>query len=181
MRLPLMGSLKVLLACTFSLALCCGVSKASLIAGVANSQVVTSGTLSVAIVATPSSTNSKSAYTIPSVDTAIGNFASLINFGTIPLASQSLTLSRSAAITASQLTLSYCLGQWNEALGTCSSGKVNLLVLPAGQNTITQSFSLFLAAGSSWRFQLSSTMAGQSASLSVTATTNNVNTTISNG
>ena len=169
---------RVFLALILSCYMVTGVSSASLVAATNGKPTVSSGTLSAVIVATSLTANTKTSYAIGQANTITGNFASLVNFGTIPLASETLTVTRNGGGSVSVLSLQYCTGTWNETTGVCSTGAITILTVPAGTTSVSQLIALPMAAGASWRLRLTSSQTGQSVTLSVTVTTSNdVNTT----
>ncbi len=169
---------KIFVALQLSCLMITGTCNASLVAATNGTPTVGSGTISAVIVATSGTANSKTAFSIGQANTTSGNFASLVNFGTIPLASETLTVTRNGGGSVSVLSLQYCTGTWNETTGVCSTGAITILTVPAGTTAVSQLIALPMAAGASWRLRLTSSQTGQSVLLSVTVTTSNdVNTT----
>jgi hypothetical protein len=173
-------SVKALLALALSCDMVSSTCSASLVAATNGAPTVSSGILSAVIVATDAASNSKSAYAIPSTTGTIGNFESLVNFGTIPLASETIKVTKISGIQSGTVTMQYCTGTWTESTGVCSTGGTTFLTVAAGTASGSALVALALAPGATRRLRLLDSTAARSVQISVTVTTSNDVATITN-
>ena len=162
---------KVLISLILSFAMVSGACDASLIAATNTTPTVSTGTLSAVVVATATTSNTKTLYSIPSTTATIGDFESLVNFGTIPLASETITVTKLSGIQSGTATLSYCTGTWTESTGVCSTGATTVLTVAAGTASLSASVALAMAPGATSRLRLLDTAPGRRVQISVNVTT----------
>jgi len=170
--MPKLSTLRALVAlCVLLTVLGVDFAYASLKGASTNSStvIVSSGTWSEVVVATPSTANTFSAYSFTTKGGTVGNFMSLRNFGTLNNVTVTITLTVKTTGTKTN-QLQVCSTTWNESTGACSSGGTITTIMSTTSFTSPQtvtSYPMAIAIGGSVRLRVLDNQSGYTDTISV--------------